>query len=345
MNIKMPDSEDQLAVDRAMACLKADPEGTDPLLMKHLEDGLHQRRKGFDSGAVQNTYLKDFDIPQIVLFDILANRFPLVVEAQQIVSRALLHHSGNSRQVCIIDLGIGRGVQILKLLDQLNEKRTATRVTVIGIELIGEALDFCGQRIKEASERWNFSLDFHPVHLPLEEIDQATIQGLIPVENPFVFVNASLSLHHLQKGGERDLLFRKVSSWKPGLFTLIEPNASTFTDDYQQRLPNACEHFSALYHYTNTLPLKEEEKRGLKNFFSNDFFDPVALPDSHRFEKLERGEQWIERASKSGLKTLTLDPFCNELRIDHITVEGVPKAYINFKYRDTDLLSIMAFTK
>ena len=63
MNIKMPDSEDQLAVDRAMACLKADPEGTDPLLMKHLEDGLQQRRKGFDSGAVQNTYLKDFDIP------------------------------------------------------------------------------------------------------------------------------------------------------------------------------------------------------------------------------------------------------------------------------------------
>jgi hypothetical protein len=343
MIIKMSDNEDQRAVDKALAGLRSDPEGTDPLLMKHLEDGLQQRQKGFDSGAVQNTYLKDFDIPQIVLFDILANRFPLVVEAQQIVCRALLHQSRKSQQVCIIDLGIGRGVQLLKLLDQLNEKRTASHVTVIGIELIGEALEFCGQRIKEAAERWDFSLDFHPIHLPLEEISQANIQNLIPNEDPFILVNASLSLHHLQKGEERDALFRKVAGWKPQLFTLIEPNTYTFTDDYLQRLPNACEHFSALYHYTNTLPLKEDEKRGLKNFFSNDFFDPIALPDSHRFEKLERGEQWIERAAKSGLKTLPLDPFCSELQIDHIQIEGTPGPFINFKYRNTNLLSIIAF--
>ena len=45
----------------------------DPLFLQHLESNLSLKSKGWRPDAIQNTYLKEFEVPQIVLFDILTN--------------------------------------------------------------------------------------------------------------------------------------------------------------------------------------------------------------------------------------------------------------------------------
>lgn len=55
----------------------------------HLESNLSLKAKGWRPDAIQNTYLKEFEVPQIVLSDILTNRFPLLQKAQYIAEKAI----------------------------------------------------------------------------------------------------------------------------------------------------------------------------------------------------------------------------------------------------------------
>ena len=51
---------------------------------------VQRRHENISKEVFENTYLRNLEIPQILLFDILANRFPLVIEAQNIIGRALV---------------------------------------------------------------------------------------------------------------------------------------------------------------------------------------------------------------------------------------------------------------
>lgn len=315
----------------------------DPQFLEHLENGLNYRLQDHSAAEWVNTYLKPYEVPQIVLFDILANRFPLVLESQRMVQEWLLMQSKGHRRICIMDIGIGRGLQISRLLYALNDWQMPLEVTVIGVELNEEALAVTTSLMESIKQRVNFALHFHPVAGAVEKLDFEAIRQLIPDSADFLMVNASLTLHHIQSGKLRNDLFRKLKKFHPDLITLIEPNASTFTDELEKRLCQACEHFYALYSYTNTLPLTEEEKRSLKTFFSNDFFDPIALPNEARFEKLETGPQWIARAQKGGFQPLKASPVLAGITpIPNISIEESAPGYINFKYGPVNLLSVIA---
>jgi hypothetical protein len=314
----------------------------DPLFLEHLKKGLEERSKKLLPEKIVNTYLKDYEIPQIVLFDILANRFPLVTEAQALVHRTVSQVAKGCRHLVIVDLGIGRGVQLMRMLQHLHAHLSLSSITVIGVELIGEALAHTTQLMEEAKKQTPGELRFIPLHCALESLAGDEVTQYISPSCDFLFVNASLSLHHIQKQEERKALFHKVSSWKPDLFTIIEPNCSTFTDQFETRLYNAAEHFNALYNFTDTLELKPEEKRTLKMFFSNDFFDPLALPEAHRFEKLERAEQWIDYGDQVGFRPFALDEWAKPIQIREIQITGKPHPFINFNYRGVDLLAMIA---
>ncbi|MFM7839441.1 MAG: GRAS family protein [Chitinophagaceae bacterium] len=316
----------------------------DALFLEHLQKGLEERSRELPPEKIVNTYLKDYEIPQIVLFDILANRFPLVTEAQALVHRTLSSEAKGCRHLVIIDLGIGRGVQLMRMLQHLQAHLSLSSITVIGVELIREALEHTTQLMEQATKQAPGELRFIPLNSTLESLQRNEVAQYIPASCDFVFVNASLSLHHLQQQDERKILFQKVSSWKPDLFTIIEPNAATFTEHFETRLYNAAEHFNALYNFTDTLELKPEEKRTLKMFFSNDFFDPLALPEAHRFEKLERAERWIEYGDQAGLRSFALDEWAKPIHIREIQISGSPQPFINFNYRGVDLLATIALS-
>lgn len=315
----------------------------DPQLLTQLEQALVYRFSGDGKELAQNTYLKDFEIPQIKLFDILANYFPLVLESQHLAHGCLLRQMKDCSHLCIVDLGIGRSVQMQRLLHTLNEATSIDHVTLIGVDIMQQALEHSEQLLRHEKSTLRFRLDYHLINEVVEKLDFGKIRSLIPVDHDFVYINASLTLHHVQKSEERDAIFYNCKSLSPDLITLIEPNTSTFTDDFGLRVDRAIEHFYALYDYTNTLPLSEEEKRSLKTFFGNDFFDPIAHADEARFEKLERGEEWITRANRAGFSPF---PFVEKewikgKKIDNIELRIDDALYTSFCYKGLDLLSLI----
>lgn len=313
----------------------------DQQLLMQLEQALLNRNLHYNKGSAQNTYLKDFEIPQIKLFDILANHFPLVLESQQMAQYCLFREMKECHHLCIVDLGIGRSVQMQRLLQMLNQVQSIEKVTLIGVDIMQQALMHSEQLLTHEKSNLRFAFDFHLLHGVVEKMDFEHLVSLIPSDNDFVYINASLTLHHVQQGDERDALFRNCKRLFPDLMTLIEPNTSTFTDDFSLRINRAIEHFYALYDYTHTLPLREEEKRSLKTFFGNDFFDPIAHADEARYEKLERGEEWIYRASRAGFTPFVEKEQVALRKIENIDLRIDDAEYTSFCYKGVDLLSLI----
>lgn len=314
----------------------------DKQVLEDLRKALIYKEEGRSPESVKNTYLKDLEIPQIVLFDILANRFPLVINAQKIISNAILNLVVDKQHITIVDLGIGRGLQIARILKELNQIKTIKLVTVIGLEIFKTALDFTSAQITDLKKELNYHLEFYPINKLVENIDIESIKNLIPLNNNLLLVNASLILHHIQTEDDRLKLFQKLKSLNPSLVTLIEPNTNCFTDDFDERLLNVYEHFCALYKFINTLQLLPEEQKGLKQFFSTELFDAVALPNKHRFEKYNRAEAWLKTASEAGFSPYNLSESTKEINIKDIDIQINNQGYINFSFHQINILGTIA---
>lgn len=319
------------------------PIESDPALLADLKRALQYRQEARSPEEVRNTYLQDLAIPQIVLFDILANKFPIVQKAQEIINSLLCKHASLHSQITMLDIGIGRGLQMEKLLREIDRIPHVEKVTLIGIEIFRPALDFTTRSLIELSKELHFELNFVPVHSSIEEIDFKLLATKIPGNSTLVMVNASLCLHHIQSMDQRCELFREINSFQPEIFTLIEPNTDCFTDDFEKRLDNAFEHFNALYQYIDTLNLLIEEKKGLKQFFSTEFFDAIALPEAYRFEKYQTGEQWVETGKLNGFIPKDLSGVAAGTNISDITCESEFSGYLNFKFKESSILSVIAF--
>ena len=325
-------------LNRCINSLKKTP---DNQLLADVRKALNYRFSEGNKEEITNTYLKELEIPQIVLFDILANRFPLVLRAQEIVNDLFQYEAHGMKSICIIDLGIGRGIQIARILKHLNNVNTLTEVTLIGLDILKPALEFTSNTITNLKDELNYTLNFYPIHSQVESIDIESIKELVPSSCEKILVNASLTLHHVQQEEERLNLLRKLKSINPSIITLIEPNADCATDDFEQRVFNAFEHFSALYQLINSLDLEEVEKKGLKQFFATDLFDPIALSNSHRFEKYCKCETWINYAKNCGFKEVDMKNRSILQEHNKLNAE-LNLGYVNLKFEETDLLGIIA---
>jgi hypothetical protein len=323
-------------------CLQKFSWKPDEELVNHLRRTLKSRFEGIPPDQVQNTYLKEFEIPQIRLFDILANRFPLVLEAQRLVENCVLELAKNQQQLCIIDLGIGRSVQMARILKSLNTCKNLETVTLIGIEIQKESLEFSKNLLDDLKTSLNFTLLFYPINQAIEEIDFEELRRFIPSTNCKLIVNASLALHHVQTKEKRAHVLGNLAKFNPDLLTLIEPNVNCFTNDFEQRYLNAFEHFGALYAYINSLELNEAEKKGLKQFFSNELFDAIALPDEYRFEKYDESLSWCALAKSFGLCNFNIQQFIQSVKIPGIKVNYNESGFVNFGFWETDILGIIA---
>ncbi len=322
-------------------CIKSfdfEPEET---MIIDLKRALQYRLEGKSPEAVRNTYLKDLEIPQIILFDILANRFPVVLNAQKIVSNAISSVAKGKKNITLIDLGIGRGVQAKRIIETFNRSQNIQTLTLIGVEIFKDALDFTIDQISKIQSSLNYQLNFIPIHSSVEEMNMEEIHKHIPANNECVLVNASLTLHHIQSTSTRLNTMKKIASLHPSLVTLIEPNTDCHTNNFDQRLKNVYEHFCALYHFINTLDLQPEEKKGLKQFFSTEMFDAVALPDEHRFERYAPSEEWLNSGIGQGLFPLDISTYVKNIHIEHINIENPSSGIINFKYQDSSILGII----
>lgn len=331
----------QLQIDRCQTSFNFT---IDDHLITDLKMALQYKLEKRSPKEIKNTYLKNLEIPQIVLFDILANRFPLVMNAQKIVNNIILEKSANHESITLLDLGIGRGVQIKKILISLTQLKQLKNITVVGLEIYNDALKFTTSMMRELKKELNYSLVFLPINSSIEKINAESLKSIIPSSSSCLLINASLTLHHIQAENERLILFQKLKTLNPDLLTIIEPNTDCFTNNFDQRLLNVYEHFSALYRFINTLKLLPEERKGLKQFFSTELFDAIALPDGHRFEKYNLSAAWINLAKKAEFHPNNLTNAVKGINIENIDITIDPNEVVNFSFEKSNILGTMALS-
>jgi len=329
------------ALEQTATCWKKFPHLTDTDFISDFTQCLHWRYEGQPSAEAMNTYLKEFEIPQAFLFDILANRFPLVLSSQTLLISTICTAASGHKQITLLDLGCGRGEQLVRILHALNELPELRKVTVIGTEILESSLDFCASYLVSVSHRFRFNLEFRALSGPVENMIRESVHDLIPEQSGALLINASLLMHHVQQVEKRRAIFELLYSLQPALLTMVEPDTDCFTDDANQRILNAYEHFGSLYTYISTLPVNASERKGLKQFFRNELYDTLVLSDTHRFEKYIRGEDWISLAAEAGFVSKPVSGLASLPEVPGIKIEERPAGYVSFSFQGSDILSVI----
>ena len=296
-------------------------------------------RPGADSH--EHIYLQQFEIPQIELFDVLLNKFPFVITGHAQVNHKISEILSTTEKAVLIDVGAGRGLQILKLLKLLSGNSVLKELTIIGIEPFDDALAFASQVINEASAGLNFKVNFIPVASMIEDLDETELKKIIPTDERII-VNAAFVIHHLQTEQERKTFFGLMHKIGANDILLTEPQSDHLEADWKTRAHNAYIHYGALYRLIDKLDIGAKEKKGLKMFFGREIDDVVGNPDDQRFERHEPGEKWITYLSENGFSSAGRDfRLAPELIMPPLELQYHDEGFWCLGYKGADILSLI----
>ncbi len=256
---------------------------------------------------LDNLYLLPDQGQQIQMFNFMAQKFPVVRYAQEILNNAYLEDLKGQTEALIWDIGIGNGQQIVRLIDAWRKtgEPLPLRMTVIGLDPSESSLSQAEQALGKVCGTAGIELSF--VSLPktveaLTEEDWLQLDALLAPMAGQWLANASFALHHIQPVSLRDAFFSRLKSNRPARFGMIEPYADFLTDNLQQRFANAWHHYGLSFWAIDQIDAPAENKNLLKSvFFGREILDVIAK-DEGRIEQFETGEMWSERLQKAGFQ-------------------------------------------
>ncbi|KAA9353039.1 GRAS family protein [Larkinella humicola] len=267
----------------------------DTLFLKAIRDHVQPQ-----AGSHEHLYLQQYEIPQIILFDLLINQLPFVVMSHALTNRAMVNELKLAEQAVVMDVGIGRGIQIARLIDELVATRTRLKhLTVVGVEPFADAVAYAETLIRQAAEKAPFSVEFMPVVSLVEELAPDALLRAFPKHYDVLVVNSSLTIHHLPTVAQRQAFFHFMRSVRPNALLLTEPHSNHLEPDWRRRTLNAYEHYRAVFGVIDGLAIDRTAKNGLKMFFGREIDDVVGNPDDSRFEKHQEGYQWVRYLQES----------------------------------------------
>ncbi len=249
------------------------------------------KKRHSPEAAAEHIYLKEYEVPQIQLFNILIDRFPFVKISQQIANQAIIEAMKPFNEVTLVDIGIGQGTQVLNILARHREFSHLEKLVVVGIEPYTDALLQAEERINALKKDLPFELEFIFVNGFAEEVNFNTIPGI--TKN--LIVNASLALHHIQSQQQRSEIIQKIKQMNPAAFILIEPNVDHFEPVLSRRFENCYHHFYSIFRVIDRIEASQQEKNALKIFFGREIDDIIGKREDDRFEKHEPALGWIKK--------------------------------------------------
>ncbi|MBX2861646.1 MAG: GRAS family protein [Vampirovibrio sp.] len=270
------------------------------LLEQYFLDTIHQYIEK-NAWEVPNLYLIDDNHEQIKLFNLMAKKFILVTEAQEMVNRLIRNQltleSCQSDTISIMDIGIGSGQQLCKILKLWYESHIVfpKLIYVYGIEPSVESLSLAQERLEKIAIDYGFLLKFIPFNMTIEEMmveNWSNINEMVYLTGSRLVVNASFSLHHIPIK-DRDKIFIRLQNLKPSLFTFIEPYADYITEDLMTKFNSAWQHYLMTFSVIDDMSVTEEEKLSIKTkFFGREIQDIFS---ENSIERYETAEMWLMR--------------------------------------------------
>jgi hypothetical protein len=262
-------------------------------------------RKHFVGGQAQeHIYLQRFEIPQIRLFELLIQQFPLANLSQHCTNTLLIDALAQHTHPVLMDIGIGTGFQVANIIEGLSKKVgvAVQHLTIIGIEPFADAVATAHGNIKRVSTNAPFTVNLVMKVAFIEQFSLADLQQLLPLNHDGVYVNASFALHHIQQKSQRKTVFEILKALDVKAFVLSEPNSDHYEHIYPKRFQNCVHHYGILFQIIDTLPIIATEKAALKLFFSREIDDVLGNSESVRVEKHYAIEQWVELFAKTGFQ-------------------------------------------
>lgn len=289
----------------------------------------------------EHIYLKQYEITQIELFNILIKEFPFVKWGHELANNLISNKLKKSEKAVIIDIGIGQGIQVKNLLYKLEKENNLKEVVIIGVEPFKEALDTASKIIAEVQEDVSFSIKFEPLNIFVEQLNSTELKELISKYDGEIYINACLALHHILTLKDRIKVLKALRSIRPNGIVLIEPNSDHFEPEFVRRFQNCYQHFYHIFQVIDELPSDSKQKNGLKLFFGREIEDILGKSNEERYEKHEPAFRWIEKliSCKFNIKNNFLDSLPNVG--GGIKLEFFEQGFLGFNYKTETVLSII----
>ena len=298
---------------------------------------MNATNKRFHTGEVhEHIYLKNDEVPQIQLFNILIEKFPFVKYSQFITNNAIIETMGDASEVTIIDIGVGQGAQMLHVIESAKSLPHLKKLQIIGIEPFTDALQMAEAQINACKQSVDFEIQFIGLNAFVEEVDFSIFKN-----TKHLIVNASLALHHIQSATNRQLVIAAIKQLNPMAFILIEPNVNHFEKDFSKRFMNCYNHYYTIFKVIDRLDISTKDKTGLKLFFGREIEDVIGKEEKDRFEKHELATTWIERLKSNGFtlnKSILKSPVSSEAGGD---IAYHKEGFLGFTNETETVLAVM----
>lgn len=252
----------------------------------------------------EHIYLQRFEIPQIRLFELLIQQFPLANLSQHCTNTLLIDALAQHTHPVLMDIGIGTGFQVTTIIEGL-AKKSGSKVqtlTIVGIEPFADALIIAQENIQRVGEQVPFEVKLTTKVGFIEQLSLIDLNQMLPTGHDGLYVNASFALHHIQQRAKRKMVFEILKVLEVDAFVLSEPNSDHFETNYSKRFQNCVNHYGALFRIIDTLPITATEKAALKLFFSREIDDVLGNSEAVRVEKHYATAQWVELFAETGFQ-------------------------------------------
>lgn len=290
---------------------------------------------------VPNLYLLDDNNKQLEAFTIMANQFPFVTESQKIANQTLLNHLTGEDNICLIDIGIGQGRQIIAVLKQLLlSGKKPSKITVIGIEPTVNSLNIACEQLNALSVEYKAKTEVFPINNTIEELTAKDWELIAKSsKSTKTVINASFSLHH-SLPEKREEIFAQIKALNPSVFTIIEPYADYLAPSLQYKFNEAWKHYALTFRALDLLDITEENNTFVKScFFGREIEDVFSESSIERYEK---SEMWLDYAYQVGFKSTDFSPVLASLT-KHNDIQVIDKEdYISLEIDNETVVGVMA---
>jgi hypothetical protein len=296
----------------------------------------------------KNIYVQQFDIPQIQLFYSMSEAVPMVATGHSIANQYQMHVMEGLKIASLFEIGIGKGRQVLNLLQMLRENpNRLERFNIIAVDPDEQNLKDTKAALAKEQKELPFSLHYYPVRNMIENFRGRDFDLVKETGGENILVNSAFSLHHtthpLKDTETRNVLLKNIAKLNPLIVTLVEPNSNHDTEDLPKRFHNSWQHFGHVFKLIDESKIDNTHKFSIKiKFFGREITDIFGVSDYFRSERHELYDSWLLRLCKAGFKPI---PF-NDLRVslpDHIDY-SVSEGLVRMNYNGATIVSVMGYT-
>lgn len=288
-------------------------------LMGHIVADAIMRRLDRRLMDARNIYVEQFDIPQIELFYKLGQAIPHLGLSHRLANHNLVAAMDGLSEITILEIGIGKGVQMRELLREASAAHPSLRsARVIGLDPDPNNLRDAGATIDVARHLCHFAIEYVPILGYVEKLDDAQWAHINELKGRHLVINSAFALHHtghpLEDDSVRTDLLRRLAGLDPLLLTLVEPNADHDTEDLARRIGQAWTHFGHVFELIDHSNLAAEERFTIKEkFFGREIRDIFGVSDLFRCERHELYEDWLLRLTRAGFEPAPFATFTHDL--------------------------------